>query len=132
MRITNGHKLIFTAILAILSDGSKLPPLFIFKSKTPVSNNIKTKFQDKALICSNSSGWCARDNFQDWPNLIWLNLNLKHNQKSLLVMDNFSVHKLPFVDTMFKAESSYHAYIPPGCTGLLQPLDTHINKPYKD
>jgi len=132
IRTTSGNKLTFTALLAMLNDGTKLPPVFVFKSRTTISNALKNKYKDKALIYSNSTGWCVQNVLKDWLENIWLNLDLKENQKSLLILDNFSVHKMPFVHTMIKEGGGFHEYIPPGCTGLLQPLDTHINKSYKD
>lgn len=49
----------------------------------------------------------------------------------LLAMDCVSFHKTPDVPETLKQNHCQVAMIPPGCTGILQPLDTHINKLFK-
>ncbi|KAG6256170.1 hypothetical protein E4U23_002740 [Claviceps purpurea] len=53
------------------------------------------------------------------------------SQKHLLVMDGVAFHKAPAVKKKLRVLGVVTAMIPPGCTGLLQPLDTAINKPVK-
>lgn len=132
IRKTLGNKLTFTAILAVMMDGTKLPPLLIFKSKHPIASSLKQKYKDYVMLYANPSGWCVENIFKDWITNIWLNLDLKPGQKSLLAMDNFSVHKKDTIQDLLKSGNSLCRFIPPGCTGLLQPLDTHLNKPFKD
>jgi len=54
VRRTNGNKLTFTAILAMTMDGTKLPPIFIYKSQTSVPQSLK----NQALLYTNTNGWC--------------------------------------------------------------------------
>lgn len=50
---------------------------------------------------------------------------------SLLVMDSASFHKTKKVRQLLRANQVTLAVVPPGCTGLLQPLDVAVNKPFK-
>ena len=42
-----------------------------------------------------------------------------------------SFHKTPEVLETRKTNHVQVAMIPPGCTRILQPLDTHVNRPFK-
>ncbi|KAG5933037.1 hypothetical protein E4U60_004724 [Claviceps pazoutovae] len=46
-------------------------------------------------------------------------------------MDVVAFHKTPAVKAKLRVLGVVTAMIPPGCTSLLQPLDTTINKPVK-
>ena len=46
-------------------------------------------------------------------------------------MDIASFHKTPAVLSKLKKKGITTSLIPGGCTGLLQPLDTAVNKPFK-
>jgi hypothetical protein len=46
-------------------------------------------------------------------------------------MDSASFHKTDDVKQLLKENQVTLAVIPPGCTGLLQPLDVAINKAFK-
>lgn len=132
VRKTNGNKLTFTAILTITMDGSKLPPVFIFKTRNPIPQPLRNQFKNKVLLYTNANGWCVEGIFQDWINKIWLNMNLQQDQKSLLILDQFSVHKQGSIKKLLDEGQSLYIYLPPGSTSLLQPLDTHVNKDFKD
>ena len=49
----------------------------------------------------------------------------------LLAIDCVSFHKTPEVLETLKEYHCQVVMIPPGCTGILQPLDTHVNKPFQ-
>jgi hypothetical protein len=54
------------------------------------------------------------------------------NQPSLIVLDLFGGHKTDGVlDTLYANDITV-SIIPGGCTGLIQPLDISINRPFKD
>jgi len=53
------------------------------------------------------------------------------NQRCLLVMDVASFHKTPVILDQLRQANILPALIPPGCTSLLQPLDTAVNKSVK-
>ena len=50
--------------------------------------------------------------------------------KKVLIWDKFSAHTNTDVEKEVKKFSEVFL-IPPGCTGLLQPLDTHVNRVVK-
>jgi len=52
--------------------------------------------------------------------------------RSLLVMDTASFHVTPSILELLRANNIVPSIIPGGCTGLLQPLDTAVNKPFKE
>src|SRR4051794_37316884 len=52
--LTTGHERSnFTIVLACMADGTKLPPVIIFKLK----NVLKGVFSDDVIICANSKSW---------------------------------------------------------------------------
>ena len=132
LKTTMGSKLTFTAMLAVLSDGRRLPPILIFKTKSPIPKTLHKKYSQRALLYSNSKGWCNQEIMNNWLNKVWLNINVKQNERPFLVCDKFSVHQTEVTKKLLKDGGSEVAYIPAGCTGLMQPLDTHLNKPLKD
>ena len=47
-------------------------------------------------------------------------------------MDKCTVHTKDNAKEKLKSNGSEVDFIPGGCSGLLQPLDTCVNKPFKD
>jgi len=54
------------------------------------------------------------------------------SQPSLLDLDLFAGHKTDEVLDTFKAHDITASIIPAGCTGIVQPLDVSVNRPFKD
>ena len=50
----------------------------------------------------------------------------------LLALDVAKFHKTDAVLDTLRSHDIIPAMIPPGCTGLMQPLDVAVNKPLKD
>ena len=50
----------------------------------------------------------------------------------LLAFDAAAFHKTPEILHTFRNNHIVPALVPSGCTGLLQPLDTAVNKPFKE
>ena len=64
--------------------------------------------------------WMEQELFESLP-----------DSDSLLVMDSASFHKTDDVKKLLRDRGITLAIIPPGCTGLLQPLDVAVNKAFK-
>ena len=68
-----------------------------------------------------------------WVRKIWQNRpGGLHRRKSLLVWDKFSAHLTDGVTKAVRATNTDISVIPGGLTGILQPLDVSLNKPFKD
>ena len=50
----------------------------------------------------------------------------------LLFLDSYSVHQMASVNHAINDLGVEVIIIPPGCTGLTQPVDVGYNKPFKD
>ena len=127
---TTGHeKQRFTVVLACLADGTKLPPMVIFKRKTLP----KKKFPKGVLVHVQENGWMDDKGCINWIKKIWERCpGGLLNRKSLLIWDMFKSHLCENVKATIKRINTDIAVIPGGLTSILQPLDVCLNKPYKD
>ena len=57
--------------------------------------------------------------------------NVPHGIVPILFLDDFSVHKTGAVVGAIQALGVEVEFIPPGCTGMVQPVDVGYNKPLK-
>ena len=130
---TKGFKQHFTVQLLILSTGLFLPPLFVFKSRGKIPEALSKKFKNKAVLYCNKAGWVTESILLDYLDRVWLNLRINSDkEKRFLIFDKFSVHTMETVKDKLTTGESLFQHIPADCTGLVQPLDTCINKPVKD
>ena len=74
---TNGVKQIFLALIGVFSNGLKLPPLLIFKSKSQIS--IPDDLKPYLLVRNNGITWNTSDFFLEWLNRILFNLKLPND-----------------------------------------------------
>ena len=128
--LTTGHdKDRFTVMLACLGDGTKLPPYVVFKRKTLPKNMV---FPHGLVVRCQEKGWTNEDLVKDWLNTVWSKVGGLGHRKSMLVWDSFRVHLSNPVRRTLQSLNTECAVIPGGMTGILQPLDVSINKPFKD
>src|SRR5438128_2952210 len=81
---TTGHeRSSFTVVLSCMADGSKLPPLVIFKLK----NIPRGTFPQDVLVRANPTGWMNEFEMLYWINHIWTKCAMISNPRSLLIMD---------------------------------------------
>jgi hypothetical protein len=136
---SNGRdKLRMTMILTICGDGSKLPPLLIFKSlgnNKDVINRLMEKYNGKFYFATSEKAYNNQTIF-----LWYLNKLFPHKEEhKLLLMDTSNTHGylqsamriVGNIKNFLDSRSVHIGIIPEHCTGLVQPLDTHINKPMK-
>ena len=131
IQTTKGTKMRFTALLSMLSTGIMLPPLFIFKSKKALCQDLKKKFNNDCLIFANEKGWVTEEIMLEWLNKVWFNLNFPNTISPVLIFDKCAVHVAAKITSFLESKACTYAVIPPGTTGYLQPLDVSVNKPFK-
>ena len=126
-----------TVGLTCAADGSKLPPLVIFKGKRNGTNSkkipreVKESGVDDVYVCFQEKSFMNED--------VMLNEFLSDEytrhfdlNNSLLVMDSLKAHRTDKVKDRLKELGVRHSIIPGGYTSKLQPLDVGIIKPFKD
>ena len=135
----NRDKMRITVLLSILADGTKLPPLIIFRGETNKTKekklqNNKYVINGKCYVKCQRNAWADNNIFNYWLNNIWFNNGiLNHNIKNtLLILDRATTHFSSDLNERFKKYESHFVLIPPGLTRYLQPLDVAVNKPFKD
>jgi hypothetical protein len=124
-----------TAILYIFGDGEcRLNPTIIFKGSTGDKSRI---FKDEGhlyapgiTVIYNEHAYNNEDLFSEW---IKKDLSTVKSpfRDFLLVMDAASFHLTEVVKEEIKKQLITTALIPAGCTSLIQPLDTTMNKLFK-
>ena len=123
-----------TLILYIFADGiQRIKPKLIFHGVSGPTNRILKQeshlYSPDVTVEFNSTAYNNEGLFKQW---IEEELAPITNQKdTMLVMDVASFHKTPEILDHLKSINILPTLIPPGCTSILQPLDTAVNKPFK-
>lgn len=127
IRTTGHERANFTVVLTCMADGTKLPPLIIFKIKNIPRGN----FPPEVIIRANPKGWMNENEMLYWIENVWVRRERLSNPQSLLVLDSFSAHIVDSVKRRFGEKKTNIAVIPGGLTSRLQPLDVSVNKSFK-
>ena len=115
-----------TVVLSCCADGTKLPPMVIFKGKSKRSlNGIIPPFISKIVITHQENAWSTLQLTDLWVETVWK--PFENENKSLLIWDEFEGHQQQLLP-----KNTNLVVVPPNCTPILQPLDVCINKPFKD
>lgn len=127
---TSGHeKTHYTVVLACCADGTKLPPMLIFKRKTLP----KEKLPSGVFVHVQDKGWMNQEGMKLWFGKIWSRRPGGLLKKpALLVFDQFRAHLTEETKKLVQEARTQLAVIPGGLTSQLQPLDVSINKPFKN
>ena len=136
---THGQeKIHVTAILWIIADGTKLPPMLVFKGQPDgrverrLNKNWFVKDKKVFAYCQ-PKAWNNQTIMKKWINEVWRKYSYFIVKKeTMLVMDDASMHKIDIVKDKIKECNTKISMIPGGLTRYLQPLDVSINKPFKD
>lgn len=126
---TSGHeKTHYTVVLSCCADGTKLPPMLIFKRKTFPKDAIPRG----VVVHVHEKGWMNDNGMKIWIEKVWSKRSGGLLKKpALLVLDQFRAHISEPTKKCFKEVKTHLAVIPGGLTSQLQPLDVSINKPFK-
>ncbi|KAI9103406.1 DDE superfamily endonuclease-domain-containing protein [Phlyctochytrium arcticum] len=133
IRTSAKEKQRITVTLAVLADGTKLPPVVIFAAM-PDGNLAKNARTGKALYDTlvrwQKSSWVDESEALWWTENVWLQGHCK-TESSFLIFDALRSQYMPAIKTLFNKSNSTPCVIPGGMTSILQPLDVSINKVFK-
>ncbi|KAG2821818.1 hypothetical protein PC113_g7885 [Phytophthora cactorum] len=100
--------------------GEKLPPFVVFAS-TFGSTAVEHTVQAKA--------WCNHSIMKEWIEKIW---RPDVNGCRMLLLDSLKVHKMTSIRQYLENDCATQVqYIPPGVTGLSQPMGVSVMKSFK-
>lgn len=128
VRTTGAERQRCTVMLCVTADGRKLPPYVILKRKR-IPNEA---FPKGIVVRAQEKGWMDDELVLDWIKSVWQNRpGAMLAKRSLLVLDSFRGHLTDRVKKQLGSICTDMAVIPGGLTGVLQPLDVSINRPFK-
>jgi len=118
-----------TCLIGISASQTTLPLFAIFKGK-----NIPQELQEiddpNLVVAMSKNAWMTEEGFYKWIHRIWRPY-AENFQRTLLVLDQFKVHKISKVLEELEKCRTDVLFIPPGLTFFLQPCDVFLNKPFK-
>jgi len=114
---TSGNKKTrYTAVLVCCADGTKLPPLLIFKRKTLPKDVIPHEF----YVHVHSKRWKDGEEMKLWLEKLWSKRPGGHLKKpSLLMCDQFKAHVTESTKRLATKLKTHLAVIPGGLTRQL-------------
>ena len=123
---TTGHeKDKVTVMLGALGDGTRLPPLIIFKGVRPPKD-----VPNGVIVVMSRNGWNNEEITKLWLEKCWG--RLRNSLSRMLVWDSFKSHVMASIREKVKNHYNSHmVLIPGGCTGVLQPANVSWSKPFK-
>jgi DDE superfamily endonuclease len=128
-----------TLILYIFADGvPRIQPKLIFHGKaTNEGGKIEEReshlYHKGVTVHFNSTVYNNEELTIQWiKSELIPSLKPKAQDEVLLALDAAAFHKTPAILQKLRNNYIVTALVPPGCTRLLQPLDTAVNKPFKD
>jgi hypothetical protein len=127
-----------TALLGISLGNKLLPPQVIYAGKTHKCHP-QISFPPEWNVTHSPSHWSTTSTMIEYVDAVLCpffslqkkNLGLGESQKSLLILDVFASHRTPEFLQKLEESNIKVAFIPPGCTGELQPLDVGFNNDFK-
>jgi len=118
----------FTNPIFFTVDGTKFPPICIFKGKRLPRNE---EFPSGVIVWFQQNGWMDAELMKKYVDYVKEHLET-NNTSTMMVFDSFRGHLEESVKTKFRDSVIDLAVIPGGLTSICQPLDVTINKPFKD
>ena len=124
-----------TIQLTIFADGiDRVMPLIIFRGtedNTSAPRRREEKlFDSQVVVKFNPKGYANSMIILFW--LEFMLLPILNTGPTLLVMDLFKSHSTQEIKDWLRAHRIVPSLVPGGCTGLVQPPDVSVNRPFKD
>ncbi|GBB89805.1 hypothetical protein RclHR1_16600001 [Rhizophagus clarus] len=129
---TRNEKNRFTVVLTCAADGTKFPPICIFKGKK-LPHNERDLIPSGIIVWFQQNGWMDSNLMMDYVD--YINESRTDSESKfpmIIVYDSFKEHLEESVKKKFHENGIDLAVIPGGLTSICQPLDVAINKPFKD
>jgi hypothetical protein len=126
-----------TACLAVCADGTKLEPLLVYKAKpngTVKNEFTNNKYPGGAKYIVQENAWCDERVMLHWVDNV-LKPYVKKAPEGVipyLLLDKYTCHYQGSVACAIEDLGVEWDILPAGCTGLIQPIDVGINKPWKN
>jgi hypothetical protein len=116
-------------------DGYKLSPFVIMKGKQNESikkkdlPELNLRYQRKVIFTCQDNAWCDEEEMLQWIEEVWKPLTfLKKPRITMLILDQFTVHKTNSVLSALGKLGTVAIHLPPGETSKLQILDVGIKQ----
>jgi hypothetical protein len=110
-----------------MADGTKLPPMIIFRGTTKRTISGIVVPANKAILQYSKNAWNSAELSRYWIDYIWSpHVQDNHN---LLIWDQFSGHSACQFNQM--DNHIHRVLVPPSCTPVVQPLDVSLIRAFK-
>ena len=124
-----------TGCLTVCADGTKLKPLLVYKGKPSGTVIQEVRKYNGDIVCTvQENAWC-----DERVMLIWVDEVLKPYVSTAppgvvpyLLLDKYTCHYQGTVARAIEDLGVEWDILPGGCTGLIQPIDVGINRPWKN
>lgn len=107
-------------------------PFIIFKGKERkhIETDLRNRFSEhQCEVRCTESGWMTADIYLDWLSCCLPKLAL--HESGLLIVDMYAAHRTEAAGNKANSLRWQRAFIPGGCTSLLQPHDLACNRGFK-
>jgi len=129
-----------TVMLFVFADGAmRVKPLLLFRGAEVLTRPHDqqrrateiARYDPRIAVYFNANAYANETVLLHWINNLLVPA-LPAGHPSMLALDVTKFHKTDTILSTLHSHDIIPAMIPPGCTGLVQPLDVSINKPLKD
>ena len=128
----------FTVSLGISANGDKLKPMCIFKG-APNGRIVTREFAenphcDDVVLACQKTAWQDEQNMLQWIDKVLVPYLQEKaaGAPACILLDRFPAHWTNGIKTKIESLDLTPYKIPAGCTGLTQPIDVGVGKPFKD
>ena len=128
MKTTGHEKSRVSVCLSAKADGTKLPPMVVFKAAKRESEALNKEFKNRCVIASSVNGWMDTSLTKVYINSVLGSFAFK---RRMFVWDSYQCHIEESIKTSLKGTKIDPAIIPGGCTKYIQAPDLSRNKPFK-
>lgn len=123
-----------TLQITICADGkNRCQPLLIFRGlgTAKALQSEMTRYDPRVRAIFNAKGYSNENVILNWLETDLIPSCAFPNRPRFVALDVFAGQKTTAVLTAFRESKTITSFIPKGCTGLVQPLDTAVNKTIK-